>query len=201
VGATAYSLLDTQDQGAASDKSMISTLPSLPALKHMGELADRRPVVVVDTREQDPLPIRRLPVIRGGLYSGDYSIAAMETMFAVERKSIPDLVSCCAGSNRDRFEHELHRLRGFRFKRLLIIGTRAKIERGDYRSNIKPSSVLGSLAAWEIRFDIPVVFALDPEAGAVLVERWAWYFAREQVQIVNNVFRNTTQQQQEDIAS
>ena len=47
-------------------------LLSLPALRHLGDLAARLPCVVVDSREQDPLPIRRLPVIRTGLYSGDY---------------------------------------------------------------------------------------------------------------------------------
>ena len=178
---------------------MNDTLPPLPALKHLGELADRLPVIVIDTREQEPLPIRRLPVIRSGIYSGDYSIAGMEAVFAVERKSIADLVSCCAGSNRERFENELHRLRGFKFKRLLIIGTQAEIEAGQYRSNIKPASVLGTLAAFEIRYDIPVVFAPTPEAGAHRVETWAWYSAREAVEVTNAIFRHT--QKQEEITT
>jgi len=178
---------------------MNDTLPPLPALKHLGELADRLPVIVIDTREQEPLPIRRLPVIRSGIYSGDYSIAGMEAVFAVERKSIADLVSCCAGSNRERFENELHRLRGFKFKRLLIIGTQAEIEAGQYRSNIRPASVLGTLAAFEIRYDIPVVFAPTPEDGAHRVETWSWYMAREAVETVNGIFRHTQQQTQEAV--
>ncbi|MBU4212491.1 MAG: ERCC4 domain-containing protein [Kiritimatiellae bacterium] len=168
---------------------MTTTLPPLPALRHLGDLADRLPTVVIDTREQEPLPIRRLPVIRAGLYSGDYSVAGLEVVFAVERKRIDDLVGCCAGSNRERFEHELHRLRGMKFKRLLIIGTRSEIERGEYRSKITPASVLGTLAAFEIRYDIPVVWASTPDEGAALVERWAWYFAREHVEQVNGLFR------------
>ena len=32
----------------------------LPALRSMGELADRTPVIVVDTREQEPLVFRNL---------------------------------------------------------------------------------------------------------------------------------------------
>lgn len=174
---------------AAVSLNMIATLPPLPALRHLGDLADRRPVIVCDTREQAPLPITRLPVIRAGLYSGDYSIAGLESVFSIERKSISDLVGCCVNSNRERFENELHRLRGFRFSRLLIIGARAEIERGEYRSKITPASVLGSLCAWEIRFDIPVVWADTPAAGAALVERWAWYFSRQAVESVNSLFR------------
>lgn len=176
---------------------MNDALPNLPALKRLGELSDRLPVIIVDTREQWPLPIRRLPTIRAGLYSGDYSLAGMETVFSIERKSVDDLVSCCAGSNRERLEHELHRLRGFHFKRLLIIGTQDEIEAGTYRSNIRPASVLGTLAAFEIRYDIPVVFATTPEEGARRVETWAWYAAREAVEAVNAIFRHAQQQTQE----
>jgi ERCC4-type nuclease len=134
----------------------------------------------------------RLPVIRAALYSGDYSVAGLEAVFAVERKSIADLVSCCAGANRARFENELHRLRGFRFKRLLVIGQRAEIELKHYRSAISPASVIGSLNAWQVRFDIPVILAPTPEDGAALVETWGYYFAREAVEQVNALFRNST---------
>lgn len=73
-------------------------IPALPA----GNLAGVRPVIVIDTREQAPLPFSRLAVERGTLVSGDYSFRGGEELFAVERKSIPDLVACCAGDNRDR---------------------------------------------------------------------------------------------------
>ena len=169
-------------------------MKTLPALKTLGELSERLPAVVIDTREQDPLPIARLPTILGGLYTGDYSVAGLESVFAVERKSVPDLVACCAASNRERFEHELHRLRGFRFRRLLVIGTRAEIEAGAYRSTIRPASVLGTLAAFEVRYDCPVVFADTPDAGAVQVERWAWYAAREYCEAANGLLRGTNEQ-------
>lgn len=172
---------------------MTQDLPPLPALKHLGDLARRAPVIVIDSREQDPLPIHRLAVIRQGIYSGDYSVAGLQDVFTIERKSIADLVSCCAGSNRERFSNELHRLRGYRFKRLLIIGTRQEIEAGQYRSNIKPASVLGTLGAFEIRYDCPVCWAPTPEDAAVHVERWAWYVAREAVEAANGLLRGTRQ--------
>jgi ERCC4-type nuclease len=140
---------------------------------------DYRPTIIIDSREQAPLIFRNLTSGPGALTSGDYSFTGGEELFAIERKSIPDLVSCCAGSNRERFERELHRLRGYRFKRLLIVGTRAEIESGDYRSNIKPQSVLHTLSAFECRYDCPVVFCPDPTAAALQVETWAYWFARE----------------------
>jgi ERCC4-type nuclease len=170
---------------------MSDKLPPLPALRHLGDLADRLPTVVIDTREQDPLPITRLPTIRSGLYSGDYSVAGLESVFAVERKSIADIVSCCVNSNRERFENELHRLRGFRFRRLLIVGQRCEIELKRYRSAIAPASVLGTLAAFEARYEIAVVWGDTPERSATIVEVWSWYFAREYVEAINSLFRET----------
>lgn len=166
-------------------------LGTLPALKGLGKLADLRPVLVIDSREQTPLPITRLETVRAGLQSGDYSFQGGEHLFAVERKSIDDVVSCCTGENRLRFEREMHRLRGFRFKRLLIVGARWMIEGQRYKSQIKPAAVLHSLAAWEMRFDLPVVFAEHPTQAAALVEGWAWWFAREIVETSNNLLRGT----------
>lgn len=161
----------------------------LPALKSLGDLAEAVPVLVIDNREQTPLVFTRLRSVRGTLYSGDYGIQGLEDSFAVERKSIEDLVSCCMGENRNRFSHELQRLRGFRFKRLVIIGSRGLIETQRYRSRISPTAVLGSLAAWEIRFDLPVVFCETPEAAALQIERWAVTFARQVVRDANNLLR------------
>src|SRR5688572_14128726 len=92
--------------------------PKSSALRCLGNLADARPVLVIDTREQTPLPFERLATERGTLHTGDYSFKGGEDVFAVERKTIPDLVACCIGENRERFCRELHRLRGFLFTRL-----------------------------------------------------------------------------------
>jgi DNA excision repair protein ERCC-4 len=160
----------------------------LPALRSLGE-AGTEPVLVTDAREQLPLPFTRLKSVCGTLQTGDYSVVGLEQHFAVERKTISDLVGCCIGQNRERFERELHRLRGFRFKRLLIVGTEAEILKGDYRSNIKPAAVIGTLGAFESRYDLPVVFKASAELAADQVERWAWYFAREMVETVNSLWR------------
>ena len=170
----------------------ISALPTLPALKKLGKLADLRPIVIIDSREQDPLPITRLETIRAGLQSADYSFLGGEQVFGVERKSIDDLVGCCTGENRERFEREMHRLRGFRFKRLLIVGARWMIEGQRYKSKIKPAAVLHSLDAWEARYDLPVVFCEHPTHAAALVEKWVWWFARQMVEDANSLLRGST---------
>jgi ERCC4-type nuclease len=137
------------------------------------------PTVLIDTREQDPLPVERLPTRTESLYTGDYSVDGLQHVFAVERKSLDDLAGSLVDSGRERFERELHRLRGFRFARLLIVGTEDDIRAARYRSRITPNSVLGSLRAFEVRYDVPVVFEPDRYAAACLVEQWASYFTRE----------------------
>lgn len=147
-----------------------------PLKEHQTEI---EPVIVVDSREQTPLPFPRFKTVSGSLVTGDYSVAGLEELFSVERKSIADLVGCCVGSNRERFERELHRLRGFRFKRLLLVGSEAEIQAGRYLSNITPKAVMTTLGAFEVRYDLPVVFQPTPEAAASQVERCAHWFSRE----------------------
>jgi DNA excision repair protein ERCC-4 len=171
---------------------------TLPALKNLGELSATKPTIVIDTREQEPLVFSRLESVGGTLITGDYSVIGLEELFAIERKSISDLVGCCMGENRSRFERELHRLRGYRFKRLLIVGSRGEIELGRYVSRISPKSVLGSLSAWECRYDCPIVYAATPEEAAREVERWVWYFTREVIENVNDIWRAASNLQRQE---
>lgn len=164
---------------------------SLPALKSLGDLIRAQIILVQDSREQDPLKFEHLPCVVRGLTSADYSIVGFESEFGIERKSIEDLVGCCMGENRERFERELHRLRGFRFKRLVIIGGRGLIETQRYRSKISPKAVLATLSAFEVRWDIPIAFCETPEAAALQIERHAFYFVREYVKRINDLLRGS----------
>jgi DNA excision repair protein ERCC-4 len=165
---------------------MISeALPEFPALKSLGDLADCKPVIVVDSREQTPLIFTRLKSVVIGLDTGDYSFVGAETTFAVERKSIQDLVACCVGDNRERFERELIRLRGYRFKRLLLVGALSAVEMQQYRGKVTPKTVLNTLAAFEARYDMPVVWCPSPESAALQVESWTWWYSREIVKAAN----------------
>ena len=148
----------------------------LPPLRHNG--ADFTPILIVDTREQCPLIFTRLPSEPGTLATGDYSTRGLTDKFAIERKSIEDLTGCVAGE-RERFERELARMDGLRFKRLLIVGSRDAIAAHDYHSKVSPASVMGSLYSWEQRFGVPFLFEPDPEKAAAIVELWAYYAVRD----------------------
>jgi ERCC4-type nuclease len=156
----------------------------LPALRAVD---DARPVLVVDSREQTPLRFLRLRSEVGGLTTGDYSFRGGEEVFAVERKSIADLVSCCMNSNRERFERELHRLRGFWFSRLLVVGSRADVMSHSYRSELPPKAVMATVAAFEVRYGVAVVWIGEESEAAAQVEDWAWWAARELVLAANRV--------------
>ena len=138
------------------------------------------PTIITDTREQTPLIFHNLESETGTLYTGDYSAKGLEELLAIERKTTADLVASLT-SGRDRFMHELHRLRGFRFCRLLVIGCRVEIEQHRYRSRTKPRAVLASLAAVEARFDLPVIFCPEPTEAALKVEQWIFWQWREQM--------------------
>ena len=67
--------------------------------------------ILIDTREQAPFAFTHeryagTTIEAGTLDTGDYSLAGLTDLVAVERKSLPDLVACL-GRERERFEREL----------------------------------------------------------------------------------------------
>lgn len=137
---------------------------------------DMTPTILIDSREQTPLEFTRLPSVVQGLVTGDYGILGHDG-WTVERKSISDLVGSLS-AERQRFMKEVHRMLGYEFRRLLIIGSESDIHLGQYRSRMTPKAVIASLAAIEAK-GVPVVFARTPAIAAEYVERWACYFVRE----------------------
>ena len=129
------------------------------------------PTIIVDSREQVPLVFPTLPSVAGSLPTGDYSAVGFESVIAIERKSLSDLLGCC-GSSRDRFKAELQRLRAYRFRALVIESSVADIARGDCRSQLHPSHVFGALASWSARYTLPVWLGGTPAGCAEFVERF-----------------------------
>ncbi len=130
-------------------------------------MASQRPQafpVIADSREQLPYSFDSAPVYEGTsvtvgkLESGDYSVRGFESMVAVERKSLPDLVQCL-GRERDRFARELERARGLESFAVVIEGTFYDLAHGDYRSQLSPHSAVQSISAFMVRWRIPFVFA------------------------------------------
>lgn len=144
-------------------------------------MMDLCPVVLVDTREQAPLPIEGFPVERATLPCGDYGILGFSgwenPAFAVERKSLPDLCASL-GRERERFFREIERLRQFRFAALLIEADRERVECGDYRSMMHPAAMLASLDVIEVRAGLHIAWAGNPAGAARRLEGWVRQFAR-----------------------
>lgn len=132
------------------------------------------PLLVVDTREQRPLTFTHLAAERGTLATGDYSVDGLHSRFAVERKSVPDLVGSLT-QGRERFFRELERMRGMDFARLLIVGRPIDLAACLNRRAVTTASILGSLEAINARL-VPVVWEPTPERAALAVERWACYY-------------------------
>ena len=126
--------------------------------------------IIVDTREQSPYPFTRWPdveVVRNALQTGDYSLPGLEHHAAVERKSLSDLVGSLS-QGRDRFERELARGAALRRFWLVIEATAEDVARHRYKSKMNPVAVLQSLAAFEVRYGVRVVWAGGRDAGEYL---------------------------------
>jgi ERCC4-type nuclease len=127
-----------------------------------------KPVVLVDTREQMPLPLyANNPNWIGGerratLKTGDYTLEGMENLVALERKSIADVVACTVVS-RQRFLSACARLSLFRWKAILIEATLEDVKGGFAQfgipSDVHPNAVCGTLDAIEAKFGIPIIYA------------------------------------------
>lgn len=148
-----------------------------------------KPVIIVDTREQRPLPITECRCIRHGLQEGDYGLVNFSSLtgdmassckqFAVERKAKDLPQSLCQG--RERFMREVERLKKYYFCRILIEYTKEEIQCGAYQSNATPQSLLGTLDAIESRAGIPIVWGENASNCARLVEHWAKEFMQEKM--------------------
>lgn len=126
-----------------------------------------KPVVLVDTREKQPLPLfanhpnwiageRRM-----ALKTGDYAVEEMEGTLSLERKSLADIVACTV-TYRERFLASCARLARIRWKAILIEATFEDIKGGfepfDIPSGVHPNAVIGTLDAIEAKFGIPIIY-------------------------------------------
>ena len=122
--------------------------------------------VVVDTREQHPWTFRDLKTqssqfvvstSRQGLKQGDYAILNAEDEFVVERKSLEDLYGTLA-SGRERFKRELERISDCCVSGAVVIeadwaAIAAPTQvRSEWHSGMHPSSVIGTIQSWSIRY-------------------------------------------------
>lgn len=154
-----------------------------------------KPVVLVDSREQRPLPLfASHPNWIGGerelaLPTADYSVEGMEEVLALERKGLADLLGCIV-SQRSRFLDVCARLSSFRWKAIIIEASYEDLKSPDWGgygipAEVHSNSVVGTLDAIEAKFGIPIIYtsvnrALTTERAASWLSKHFTYWWLEQ---------------------
>lgn len=142
------------------------------------EIKTEQLTAIIDSREQTPFDLAPMQIERSGLHVGDYSIKGLESVVAVERKSLDDFVACC-GRERDRFQRELDALRGWQCGVVVIESTWRSISMGGWRSKLTPKQVMASLAAW-IAQGHTIIMGHDHSTSATITRGILFYSARYQ---------------------
>ena len=135
---------------------------------------------IIDTREQWPVNLSPMKTIRETLQTGDYSIQGMQNILSVERKSLPDLISCMT-TGRERFEKELQRLRAYPIRCVVVEGTWTDLEQGNYRSQLNPKAATHTIASWMSCFNIPFHFVGDHDAAGRFISYFLFTSAKRLV--------------------
>ena len=148
--------------------------------------------VLVDTREQ---PSKRAdkryedfgsPYERAKLDCGDYTYNAILPdgstihdptknvipLVAVERKMSLDELAQCFTHDRQRFKREFERAQahGCRIYLLCENSTWENLINGKYRSKFNPKAFIASIIAWQIRYDMQLLFCKEETSGTLIKE-------------------------------
>ena len=121
-------------------------------------------IVVIDTRETDPLfyrggvPRKGIPMVRKTMETGDYSLLGFECCISIERKKPNDLYNCL-GKERDRFKRELTRLACYQRKWLLVEASETEALSVQEYSAMHPNAVRQSLVSIDIKMGISIHYA------------------------------------------
>ena len=138
--------------------------------------------IVVDSREQSPFAFAGYPVelTVGTLETGDYSIRGFERRVAVERKSLADLVGCL-GADRERFQRELARLRGYDSAAVVVEDPADDLRGGRYRGKLDAGAAWQSVLAFSMRYRVPFIFGRDRADAEAIAFDFLRHFHRDRV--------------------
>jgi len=127
--------------------------PTIPVLAERGgtQLKTPRPVLVVDTREQNPFDFSRFEgwfsgVERRALKLGDYSIAGLEDVCVVERKDLSDLVRSFT-VERAVFVTRLRQMAKYPHCLLVVTAALSQVKSPYPHSTVNPNQITQSLLA------------------------------------------------------
>lgn len=146
--------------------------------------------IICDSREQvnenitGYLDSKKIPHITRKLATGDYSAMigdmTLEHDVVIEKKNGLDEIAGNFTVDRQRFEDEFLRAKAGGTKVYLLIENASwgDIFLHNYRSKLKSQSLLASLLAWQVRFNITIIFCKPSETGQIIYGI-LYYAARE----------------------
>lgn len=131
---------------------------------------------ICDSREQRPVDLFPLKVIRGTLATGDYSVAGLQHSIAIERKSLQDLIGC-VGRERERFEKEIQRLLAYETRAIIVEADWCQIELKQYIGDVHPNAAIGSILGWIAR-GIPIIMTQNHKRSGEFISKLLFTAAR-----------------------
>lgn len=147
------------------------------------------PIIVQDTREQTGWSdLFEAPCIVDTLAVGDYSVAGLQHLVAVERKSLSDLLGSLT-HDRERFEREFAKARGYQRFYVIIEASAPDVLHGRYGrfgAKVNPKAIWETIAAFSNRY-APFMFGGDRMTAAKLCESLLLKFAREYCRAVESM--------------
>jgi ERCC4-type nuclease len=154
--------------------------PAIPVLAERGgtQLKTPRPVLLVDTREQNPLDFSRFDgwfagIERKALKLGDYSIAGLEDICVVERKELTDLVHSCT-TDRCVFVKRLRQMAQYQHRLLLITSALSQIKSPYSHAGVNPNRITQFLIAILAGLQVPFLCSETHELGEELVASYLY---------------------------
>lgn len=150
-----------------------------------------RPVVLIDTREKSPFDFSRFrnwiaEEKRQKLKAADYSVEGMETLLALERKTLTDLITTLI-QHRTRFFRMCEQLTKYRWRALLVEASYEDIK-STYEAEstlAHPNAVSGTLDALEARFGLPVIYTsryrplAEEKAASWISKHFTYWYLEE----------------------
>ena len=138
--------------------------------------------IVIDSREQRPYTFDNRETVVKRLPVGDYSIEGYETQITVERKSLDDFVNTVMNDWK-RFDNELHRMRNFSHKAIVVETGIDAVLRGTDEpvSRAHPSAYMAKMFLIQNQFGVSVQFAGSRPAAVWFTEQFLWHAWKELV--------------------
>lgn len=156
----------------------------------MPRAAKKKPIIIVDTREQMPYAFSpAVETIRLALPTGDYSIGVdlglgiYSESVCIERKTLADFIGSVI-HQRSRFMGEVERMSHIEHKCIVVEGSLSAIFSHQYDSATHPNSIVGSAVAIHTDYGVPVYFLENRQIAENFVERfltrlWLRYHLQE----------------------